>query len=158
MERMVESETRIASPFTKDQVARITFGPYGCGIARAPRSIREDAIGAESIGEAVLGEEVRYLHRAQEHHVVIEIDIMLGKVGDAMETTLDDVAVESRQVLARDDLIMPDDLDSRVRQVEPRRDLTIGEDENLPQPGRVSFNRPQRIKPKRRWIGKRGCR
>lgn len=110
-----------------------------------------------------------------EHHIVIEVNELLGESWDAVDVGLNGWGAESRKMaFILEDILedqekthvkntnhsgidvdnnvkqgyayqMCDDCNSGVVQVEPGRNLPICHNEDVPHPGCVSLYRPQRI-------------
>ncbi|MEZ5521714.1 MAG: hypothetical protein R3F08_09605 [Dokdonella sp.] len=85
---------------------------------------------------------------AQQEHVVVEIDEVLGQVFDAPEHRDDRAAVERRQglLVATEDLGVVDDAESfgvrgAGKPLEDARLLAIGDDVDAPEPGRETQDR-----------------
>lgn len=67
---------------------------FGCGCAeRAVIPRRKD------FGQPGGQEEVLRANRLSQHHIVIEVDVVLAEVGDVMESRDDRIAIERRQVV-----------------------------------------------------------
>jgi len=106
---------------------------------RAPLAAQDDP---------AVAEEIRLGNRLQQGHVVIEVDELLGESRDPPQHADDRAAVEGRQVLleTREDRAMVDDRYARFPRRagearDERRDLSIGDDVDAPEPRREAQDR-----------------
>ncbi|GIM91874.1 hypothetical protein Ato02nite_036670 [Paractinoplanes toevensis] len=100
----------------------------------------------EELGDPVGVEEGGRRHRPAEEHVVVEIDEVLGQSGDQVQPGLDRVRVEGGQRAgAAEQFAMADHGEPRVRVVQPRRELVVGDHVDPPDPGGERDDRAQRV-------------
>ena len=95
-------------------------------------------------GQAVF-EEVLRLDRPGEEHIVIEIDKLLGKAGDAVKVHVDASAAERRQPFRRQIVPVVDNMDFGVVHIQPRGNMSPGDDVDRPHPRRKAIDAAEKI-------------
>lgn len=81
-----------------------------------------------------------------QHHVIVEVEEMLGDAWDAVQVRLNGWRRKDRQVgWVWKNLVMSDELDLLVGEIQPRRDLPIRNDVDLAEPRRMLPDRAHRI-------------
>ena len=70
----------------------------------------------------------------QQEHVIIEIDEPVRKSLNPMKIKLNHIAVEGREIRCRDDVLVPDNLQSGIACIQPFRQMATGDKEDLVDP------------------------
>ncbi len=106
----------------------------------------EGAAREEELRGAVAREEQLGQDRAREEEVVVEVEVVLAQPGDVVQPGTDRVRVEAGdRPGAVEQVALVDDGDPRVLGVEPVGELAVGDDVDVPGPGRVLLDRAHRV-------------
>ena len=90
-------------------------------------------------------EEETGIDRTAEKHIVVGVEKMLGQTGNPGQKQFDRARVEDGKNLRRHDLAVRNHPHTRIRRVEPRRRLVVGQDVDAANPRRITLGRTQRI-------------
>lgn len=95
--------------------------------------------------QPISSKEIGFLGRATQKNIVIEVDIVLGQAGQAVQKRFDNMGIKGGQVFVRDKIPMIHKADFRVSLFEPGRALPVRNQMDGAQPRGIGFKREQGI-------------